>query len=163
MRRAVLLDLDETLIVEEPAAAAAFEATAAFAVAEIGEGLDTSSFVAAARAKARELWRASSSSDYCTAVGISSTEGLWCRFDGNDAPARALREWAPIYRRTVWSTALHAHGMTDDGLVEMLAGAVRDRAPGASPCLSRRGARTHGSAGGLRARSRHERRLVPSA
>src|ERR671937_1258782 len=121
MRRAVLLDLDETLIEEERAAAAAFEATAAFACGQIGEGLDASSFVAAARAKARELWRASNGSDYCTAIGISSTEGLWCRFEGDDAPTRALRTWAPSYRRTVWSSALQAHGMTDDGLVETLA------------------------------------------
>jgi hypothetical protein len=80
---ALLLDLDETLIEENSAAVSAFEASAAFALAHdrrIGQPVG---LIAAARARARELWVAAPTYDYCRRIGISSTEGLWCRFEGN--------------------------------------------------------------------------------
>ena len=54
MRGAILFDLDETLVVEEPAAVAAFEATANVAARRYG--LDASELALAARARARDLW-----------------------------------------------------------------------------------------------------------
>jgi hypothetical protein len=54
----LLFDLDETLMVEEQAAVAAFEATAARAATTYE--LDVAALAVAARARARELWRGSS-------------------------------------------------------------------------------------------------------
>src|ERR687887_1642061 len=76
VRQAVLLDLDETLIEEEAAARDAYEATAELAQARTDEDVNPGALVADVRAIARERWQRSPSSDYCTDIGISSTEGL---------------------------------------------------------------------------------------
>lgn len=52
----LLFDLDETLVVEEPAAVAAFEATAQIATRRYT--LDPAQLARDARTRARELWRA---------------------------------------------------------------------------------------------------------
>ena len=121
MNVALLLDLDETLIEEDSAAAGAFEATAAFARACEDRLADEVALVAAARARARELWSTAPSYNYCREIGISSTEGLWCRFEGDDAATTALRRWAPTYRRATWARALEAQGLDDGVLAEALA------------------------------------------
>ncbi len=118
MRGAILFDLDETLVVEEPAAVAAFAATAA--VAARRSGLDATALALAARARARELWYATPVHSYCLSIGISSWEGLWCRFEGSAPSIRWLRAWSPEYRRGAWALALAEQGVADDALAEEL-------------------------------------------
>jgi putative hydrolase of the HAD superfamily len=118
MTRALLLDLDDTLVVEEAAAAAAFEATARRAAAS--HDLDVATLAVAARTRARELWYATPAHPYCLRVGISSWEGLWCRFDGDEPTARWLRAWSPTYRREAWRLALADQGVADAELAEEL-------------------------------------------
>jgi len=117
--RALLLDLDDTLVVEEPAAAAAFAATAAWAT-EQREELDAAALARAARERARELWYATPAHAWCRRIGISSWEGLWCRFEGDEPDARWLREWAPTYRREAWRLALAEQDVDDDALAQAL-------------------------------------------
>ena len=119
MIRAVLLDLDDTLVVEEAAAQATFAATAASAAQRYP--LDAAALARAARERARELWRAAPTYPYCSRVGISSWEGLWCRFEGDAEDLPALRRWAPAYRREAWRRALADHGIDDDRLADELA------------------------------------------
>jgi len=121
MTVALLFDLDETLIEEDSAAVAAFEATAAFAGTQDNRVAEPVRLVATARARARELWSSASTYDYCRHIGISSTEGLWCRFEGDNAPTEALRRWSPTYRRATWSTALETQGIDDGALADALA------------------------------------------
>ena len=111
---AYLFDLDETLVVEEPAAVAAFEATARHAAA--ARSLDVAALAVAARSRARELWYAAPTHPYCRRIGISSWEGLWCRFERDEA----LRSWSPTYRREAWRLALADQGVDDAGLAEEL-------------------------------------------
>jgi putative hydrolase of the HAD superfamily len=115
----LLFDLDDTLMVEEPAAEAAFLASAQLAAAE--HGAEPETLAAGARARARELWYAAPTHAYCMRVGISSWEGLWCRFEGEHPDVRALRDWSPIYRREAWSHALADQGVNDLQLAEELA------------------------------------------
>lgn len=119
MERALLFDLDETLMVEEPAAAAAFLATARFAAAH--RDLDPERLADTARSQARELWYAAPTHEYCMRVGISSWEGLWCRFESDGSDARALREWSPTYRHETWRLALADQGVDDAVLADELA------------------------------------------
>lgn len=100
---------------------AAFEATAAFAETHDHRLADPLGLVAAARAQARELWSSAPTSNYCRYIGISSTEGLWCRFEGDDAATKALRKWSPTYRRATWARALEAQGVDDCALADALA------------------------------------------
>ncbi len=119
VRRALLFDLDDTLMVEESAAAAAFEAAAGLAAERCH--VDPEALASGARSRARELWYAAPTHGYCMRVGISSWEGLWCRFEGKGADVRTLREWSPIYRREAWRLALADQGVDDAGLAEELA------------------------------------------
>ncbi len=114
----MLFDLDETLVVEEAAAVAAFEAAARFASQE--HAVDVAELATGARARARDLWRASPMHPYCMSVGISSWEGLWCRFEGDEPHVRALRDWSPTYRREAWRLALADQGVDGVELAENL-------------------------------------------
>jgi putative hydrolase of the HAD superfamily len=118
VKPALLFDLDETLIVEEPAAVAAFEATAQFAASRCE--VDPASLATGARLRARELWYAAPTHEYCKQVGISSWEGLWCRFVGDGPDECLLREWSPAYRQEAWSLALADQGVADPRLADEL-------------------------------------------
>ena len=112
----LLIDLDDTLIVEEPAAVAAFRAAAELAA----DRADPERLARDARARARELWYAAPTHSYCKRVGIASWEGLWCRFEGEHPQLRALRAWVPEYRRESWRRALAGQGVDDRPLAEAL-------------------------------------------
>lgn len=118
MKRSLLFDLDDTLMVEEPDAVAAFQATARFAAAH--HEVDAPTLALGARSQARELWRAAPTYPYCLRVGISSWEGLWCQFYGEQPSTRSLRAWSPIYRREAWRLALADQGIEDVDLAETL-------------------------------------------
>jgi putative hydrolase of the HAD superfamily len=115
--RALLFDLDETLMVEEPAAVASFEAAANVAAQQ---GIDPARLALDARSRARELWYAAPTHAYCKRVGISSWEGLWCRFESDGQEVQALREWFPTYRQEAWRLALADQGLDDPQLAEEL-------------------------------------------
>jgi putative hydrolase of the HAD superfamily len=118
VKRALLLDLDDTLIAEERAAAATFAAVARLAAER--HTIDVAALADGARRRARELWRAAPTFPYCKRIGISSWEGLWCRFDGEAQELRALREWAPDYRAAAWRLALADQDVRDDELAHDL-------------------------------------------
>jgi putative hydrolase of the HAD superfamily len=121
VREALLLDLDETLIEEEAAARGAHDATAEFARAHTAGLVDPAALVADVRAMARKRWQQSPFYDYCTQIGISSTEGLWCRFEGDEPRLSAIREWALTYRHDSWASALRAQSVDDGALAVSLA------------------------------------------
>jgi phosphoserine phosphatase len=114
---ALLLDLDDTLVVDAGVAQAAFEATAAAAAER--QPVDPGALAGDARAHARELWRAAPEAARCRRIGMSSWEGLWCRYEGDGLAS--TRDWAERYRRETWQRALAAQGVEDDGLATELA------------------------------------------
>ncbi|MDE0683099.1 MAG: HAD family hydrolase [Candidatus Poribacteria bacterium] len=116
--RNILFDLDDTLIVEGAAADAAFLATCEHAHEKYN--IDPEALHQSIRYHARELWRASATITYCRAIGISSWEGLWARFLGNDPNLKRLRTWAPTYRHAAWFRALADHSVSDLSLAEEL-------------------------------------------
>jgi putative hydrolase of the HAD superfamily len=116
--RALLLDLDDTLVVEEPAAVAAFAATAAHAAER--HPVDPRQLALDARASARELWHAAEVCDFGRRIGISSWEALWCRYEGDDDELRAMRQWSPGFRRGAWRAALERQGVHVDELAAEL-------------------------------------------
>lgn len=121
MIRAVVWDLDETLIPEESAVVAAFTTAAALGSARTGASAEALGIVA--RRRASERWRRSPARPFCLEVGISSWEGLWGRFLGDGEPLRVLREWIPGYRRAAWADALGDFGVADPDLPEEMAAA----------------------------------------
>ena len=117
MTRALLLDLDDTLVVEEPAAVAAFAATAGAAVER--HPLDPRRLALDARACARELWH----EERCapSAGGSGSAHG------GPVVPLRGRRRGAARHARLGaglpprhWRAALEHQGIEDDELAAEL-------------------------------------------
>ena len=120
---AVIFDLDDTLLVEVASADAAFLATCALAHEQYA--VDTEELHQTVRLKARELWHASPARAYCVDIGISSWEGLWARFRGDDPNLEILRAWAPTYRLEAWSRSLAEYGVNDPSFAEQLADTFR--------------------------------------
>jgi putative hydrolase of the HAD superfamily len=117
--RAVLFDLDETLIEEESSNDAS--ALAACEIAFARHGIDRAKLLAAMRQTSRELWRAGPTFDYCREIGISPREGLWGSFTGNGDTLARLRDWSADYKVRAWSDALRAISIDDDALAAELA------------------------------------------
>ena len=119
MTAALLFDLDDTLVVEEPAADAAFLATAEIAADRYE--LDAAALARGARMRARELWRAGPAYAYGEAtIGMSSWEALWCRWHGDGDEVCMARDWAAGYRGKAWRLALADQGVIDPALAEEL-------------------------------------------
>jgi len=129
----LLFDLDDTLIPEEAAAVGAFAATARRAAAR--HAVDPARLALDARARARDVWRAGPGYPYCRRIGISSWEGLWCRFAGDEPSMVALRNWAPGFRRRSWAAALADQGIDDDDLARELGSAFGEERRARHACF----------------------------
>jgi putative hydrolase of the HAD superfamily len=101
--RAVLVDLDDTLIVDEAVSREAFEAVARYARDK--HGAEEEQFAREAADRARALWRSGPCHEFCRSLGISAFECLWGRFDGEGDFAQ-LRKWALTFREQVFDYAL---------------------------------------------------------
>src|ERR1700675_1967578 len=95
--RAVIFDLDETLIEEETSNDAS--ALAAGEIAAARHGADRVALLTALRKRSRELFLAGPLIDYCRDIGISAREALWGSFTGDDPSLGQLRDWSPTSRR----------------------------------------------------------------
>lgn len=117
--KAILFDLDDTLIVDEAVSAETFAVVAGVAAEK--HGVEAARFARDAKARARKLWQAGPCHPYCRALGISAFECLWGKFEGETPELTALREWAHEYRRQVFDAALREQELDQadaaDGLV----------------------------------------------
>lgn len=116
--KAVLFDLDDTLVVEKASAEEAL--LAACSVAHTKYGTSPEELSETVQQKARELSEDCPARAYCASIGLGPREGLWARFEGNDTNLKILRQWAPAYRLKVWSEALAEFGIKDNPLAEHL-------------------------------------------
>jgi 2-haloalkanoic acid dehalogenase type II len=112
--RAILLDLDDTVVPDYSEFLFAVDDTAAALGAPAGMGV-------AVHAHARALWRDAPQAVYPRSVGLSSWEALWAPFSGPDARERELRAWSAGFRAAAWRAALADHDVADDHLAQVLA------------------------------------------
>ncbi len=117
--KALVFDMDDTLVVEKASAEAAFLTTCELAKSRYG--IEPADLHATLRETCRGIWHASPVRAYCVEIGISSWEALWARFEGADERLRILREWSPTYRHDSWHEALGRHGIDDTDLAHELA------------------------------------------
>lgn len=102
--KAILFDLDDTLILDEAVSHEAFLAAATLAEPY---GFDPKALAESAGQAARRLWRSGPAYEYCARIGHSAWEGLWAEYDRGDHPMIAiLRDWAPGYQIAVWTEAM---------------------------------------------------------
>lgn len=109
--RAVLFDLDDTLIPEEMPDQEAILAACELARAKYGVAPE--SLARTVTVRAFELWKSNPVHDRSDNIGVGAIEALWGRFDAGDTVLGALRDWVPAYRREVWRGALDRHGVND--------------------------------------------------
>jgi putative hydrolase of the HAD superfamily len=101
---AVLLDLDDTLIIEEAHARAQLRATGAVA------GVDPEVWEALVLETARSEWYASEHHSACRDLGIASWEGLWATFEGAHPLISPLQGFVEGYRQKTWTRCLELAG-----------------------------------------------------
>ncbi|MDQ6859056.1 MAG: HAD family hydrolase [Chloroflexota bacterium] len=111
--RALLFDLDNTLVHEDASTQAAIRRTCE--CADLGPEA-----AGAAAAAAEELFRTASVFPYADEMGIWWGEALWGDFTGDAPGLRALRAFVPGFREAVWTTALQRVGMSDRPLARGL-------------------------------------------
>lgn len=116
--RAVVFDLDDTLVVDEAATRAAWGAVARAAARH---GAEERAFAVAGPRLAAELWAGNPLREFCERVGVNDAECLWGSFGDGVTEFAALGEWAERYRREVMERAFAEQGMeVPEGVIEDL-------------------------------------------
>lgn len=116
--QAVLFDLDDTLLIDDPATWAVFDAVADLAAAKAG--VNEEKFSEAAKDLGESLFAESTVGLYCERIGISPFECLWGEFDDPIPNLAEVREWSRPFRRQVWHGALERCGIRDPALGDEL-------------------------------------------
>ncbi|HEX9495643.1 MAG TPA: HAD family hydrolase [Candidatus Limnocylindria bacterium] len=119
--RAILFDLDNTLLMEDEATERALRQTSELAGQRTGA--EPVVVHAAAREAAETLFRSAQVFAYADEVGIWWGEALWGEFAGDQGRLRAVRAFVPGFRREVWRRALAVAGIADDALADELGAA----------------------------------------
>ncbi|UCG43921.1 MAG: HAD family hydrolase [candidate division WOR-3 bacterium] len=116
--RAILIDLDDTLVPDQAAADDAIRAAAELAQAM--HDIDPEALRASLRRRCRELWLSHPVIARYENFYVSSWEGLTSEFATEPEESRQLRDWVPDYRRQSWANALADFGVSDPALVQAL-------------------------------------------
>ena len=113
-RRAVLFDLDNTLILEDDATLSAVRAAAT--LAHERASLDVERVTAAVAEIAARVWEGAPAHAYGESFGIWWGEALWGGFTGESDELRLIRDYLPTFRERVWRDALGSLGVEDAAL-----------------------------------------------
>ena len=106
--RAVVFDLDDTLIVEVSFAMTSFrEALATL------PGVDPDASEVVALEAVRSVWTTGADHELAVRLGFASWEGLWSTFAGNHPSLAGLDAWAPTYRAEAWRAVGTVFGIDD--------------------------------------------------
>ncbi len=117
--KAIILDLDDTLLVEEESALLAFKSCAELVARYYPIAADA--FIRQARVSAKELWYSFPTIEYAKQIGISSWEALWAQFKGKKKQERELRKLRDFYRVQTWLNTLDYFGIQDRWLAKRCA------------------------------------------
>jgi len=119
--KAVLFDLDDTLLWDDRSVKEAFEATCRVA-ASVYPQIDPDQLEAAVRREARALYEAFEAFPFTKQIGINPFEGMWAHFtEGEHEDFRKLQAFAPGYRQEAWTRGLAAIEIDDPKLGARLA------------------------------------------
>ncbi|NTZ16935.1 HAD family hydrolase [Paenibacillus sp. JMULE4] len=113
--KAVLFDLDDTLLWDDRSVKEAFQATCAEAAKHYQ--VDPDQLEEAVRREARALYESYETFPFTKMIGINPFEGLWAHFtQGKQEEFRKLQALAPQYRTESWTRGLKAVGIEDKEL-----------------------------------------------
>ncbi|MED1951773.1 HAD family hydrolase [Brevibacillus centrosporus] len=113
--KAILFDLDDTLLWDERSVKEAFRATCEEASKH--HEVDTQLLEEAVRREARALYEAFEAFPFTKMIGINPFEGLWAQFaEGQQEEFRKLQSFVPTYRKEAWTRGLRALGFENEEL-----------------------------------------------
>lgn len=119
-KKAILFDLDDTLLWDDRSVQEAFDATCQWAAERAG--VDSQQLEKAVREQARELYASYETYPFTMMIGINPFEGLWADFrEGEQEEFRKLELLAPAYRKAAWTAGLLALGIDNAELGAELA------------------------------------------
>ncbi len=119
-KKAILFDLDDTLLWDDRSVQEAFDTTCRAAAERTG--IDPVALEKSVREQARELYSSYETYPFTTMIGINPFEGLWADFrEGEQVEFRKLEALAPAYRKAAWTQGLKALGVDDEALGAELA------------------------------------------
>ncbi|TFE30114.1 HAD family hydrolase [Cohnella luojiensis] len=118
--KAVLFDLDDTLLWDDRSVTEAFKDTCRMAAN--AAGVNESELEAAVRREARALYENYETYSFTQMIGINPFEALWGNFERGEHPMfRKLQQLAPDYRINAWTKGLASLGVDDPELGRLLA------------------------------------------
>lgn len=118
--KAVMFDLDDTLLWDDRSVSEAFKHTCRLAADEAGVNEDE--LEAAVRREARAIYETYETYGFTQMIGINPFEALWGKFERGEHPMfRKLEQLAPEYRVQAWTRGLAALGVDHPDLGSRLA------------------------------------------
>ncbi|MDB5054787.1 MAG: ysaA [Bacilli bacterium] len=118
--KAILFDLDDTLLWDERSVQEAFTAACQAGIAKYPT-LKAKELEGAVRQEARALYESYETFPFTKMIGINPFEALWGDFsEGDDDNFRKLQALAPAYRREAWTKGLAFLGVDDPHLGQTL-------------------------------------------
>ncbi|MEW9677370.1 HAD family hydrolase [Lentibacillus sp. L22] len=118
MLKAILFDLDDTLLWDDKSVNEAFRATCK--LAEDKYHIDPGQLEEKVKRSARALFASYDTYDFAEDIGISPFEGLWGNFCDEGETFQKLKAIAPTYRTAAWTRGLQDIGIDDEELGEYL-------------------------------------------
>lgn len=119
MLKAIIFDLDDTLLWDKKSVEAAFMETCQFAARKVA--VDPDKLEEAVRHEARELYSSYETYPFTQMIGINPFEGLWGTFDDPGEQFQKMKAIVPAYQKEAWTRGLLRLGIDDKGLGEQLA------------------------------------------
>ncbi len=119
MIKAILFDLDDTLLWDQKSVKEAFASTCLIAAEKYH--IDADQLEESVREEARKLYSSYETYPYTQMIGINPFEGLWANFLDDTDEFRKLKEIAPIYRKEAWRNGLKGCGIDDEEYAAFLA------------------------------------------
>ena len=122
--KAIIFDLDDTLLWDEKSIKTAFEKTAQVAAEKYK--LDPADFEKAVRQVARDLYASYDTYEFTKMIGINPFEGLWGSFLDEGEDFQKLSQVVPTYRKEAWTKGLAQFGVNDPNFGEVLSERFRE-------------------------------------
>lgn len=119
MVKAIIFDLDDTLLWDKKSVEAAFQVTCQLAANKVS--IDPTKLEEAVRIEATELYSSYETYPFTKQIGINPFEGLWGTFDDEGELFQKMKKIVPAYRREAWTRGLLRIGIDDTELGEELA------------------------------------------
>lgn len=119
MLKAVIFDLDDTLLWDHKSVSEAFKATCNRVTEKYD--IDPEQLEKNVRRHAEEIYPTLDSYPFTSNIGIGTFEGMWGAFEDEGDDFKLLRECVPGYRKQAWLRGLQDLDIEDETLAEELA------------------------------------------